>query len=521
MKKILIILAFGIFAMSCTDMLDQINPTGPTGDDFFKNETELNYAVTSVYAGLSSRSLYGLNMIGLEQLSDNVYTGSTLTDGETARWGNFSFDPSDVGIRTMYRQLYIVINRANIVIAKASEVPGVSTDDLNNYLGQAHFIRGYAYFLLTLMYGDAPIILEPVADPAGTYIAKSTAADIYDVVVSDMKFAEANCKAVQTEKGRITSWVAKAMLAKVHLFGADELGKNDWYGLAENYAQQVISSGVFKLYNDEAKTPTENLMAIFDLANETKTGTEEIFYIQHYNNGGAWSDGDVGTNLPMAYNPRQDRNMALWGFGWGYVFESNSSIWEENDARKEFSLWFNGEPVIVNGVQKGIYDQTKQKRANPKANGMGLQKFWYQENFKTVNAVSNLNWPVLRYADLLLIHAEADLMADNQLSGAGLASINQVRNRAGLASLSAAEVNRERILKERHVELFGEFHRWFDLVRTKTATQAFARISSLDTDGDDTEKEGFNPARNYKFPMPQTAMERNPELVQHPEWSGE
>lgn len=521
MKKIFIILAFSIFAMSCTEMLDQVNPTGPTGDDFFKDETELNYAVNSVYAGLSSEPLFDLYLIGLEQLSDNVYTGSTLTDGSTARWGNYSFDPSDLGISVMYARLYIVINRANIVIAKAPLVPDVNSNDLNNYLGQAHFIRGYAYFLLTLLYRDAPVILEPVADPAGTYIAKSTAADIYDLVISDLKFAESNCKAVQNEKGRITSWAAKAMLAKVYLFGADELGNNEWYGLAENYAQQVISSGVFSLYNDVDKTPTENLLSIFDLANETKTGTEEIFYIQHYNNGGAWSDGDVATTIPMAYNPRQDRNMALWGFGWGFVFEANNSIWEENDARKDFTLWFNGEPVIINGVQKGIYDQTKQQRANPKANGMGLQKFWYQENFKTVNAKSNLNWPVLRYADLLLIHAEADLMADNQLSGGGLASINQVRNRAGLESLSVTDIDRQRILKERHVELFGEFHRWFDLMRTKTAPQAFARISDGDTDGDDTEKQGFNPVRNYKFPMPQTAMERNPELVQHPEWSGE
>jgi hypothetical protein len=87
--------------------------------------------------------------------------------------------------------------------------------------------------------------------------------------------------------------------------------------------------------------------------------------------------------------------------------------------------------------------------------------------------------------------------------------------------LSVTDIDRQRILRERHVELFGEFHRWFDLMRTKTAPQAFARISDGDTDGDDTEKQGFNPVRNYKFPMPQTAMERNPELVQHPEWSGE
>jgi starch-binding outer membrane protein, SusD/RagB family len=521
MKKIFFILFLSFFAFSCTEMLDQINPTGPTGDDFFANETELIYAVNSVYAQLSSSNLYASDFIGLEQLSDNIYTGSSPTDGSTASWGNFSHDPTNSGLTNIYRGLYIAINRANIVISKINEVPNVSADAAKNYLGQVHFIRGYAYFLLTLLYRDVPVILEPVEDPAGTYIPKSNAAEIYELVISDLKFAESNLPAVPIDKGRITSWAAKAMLSKVYLFGADELGKNDWYSVSENYAKQVVESGTYSLYNDPIKTPTENLLAIFDLGNETRTDKEEIFYIQHYNSGGAWSDGDVATSMPMALNPRQHRKVNLWGYGFGYVYEANASIWEEGDARKDYTLWFTGESVIVNGVQKGVYDQTNQRRANAKPKGMGLQKFWWPENFKTVNGQSNINWPVLRYADLLLIHAEADLMADNSLSASGLVSFNQVRNRAGLESLSAVEVDRARILHERRVELFGELQRWFDLMRTKTAQQEFAKIIEGDTDGDDTEKLGFNPSRNYKFPIPQRALERNPELVQHPEWSGE
>jgi starch-binding outer membrane protein, SusD/RagB family len=521
MKKLFLIIFTGILAFSCTEMLDQIDPTGPTGDDFFANETELDYAVTSVYAGLSSTNLYAGNLIGLEQLSDNIYTGSSLTDGSTAPWCNFSHDPTNGGLTNIYRELYIAINRANIVISKVNEVPGVSADAAKNYLGQVHFIRGYSYFLLTLLYRDVPVLLEPVEDPAGTYIPKSMAEEVYNQVISDLKVAESNCPSEQLDKGKVTSLSAKGMLAKVYLFGADELNKKDWYAIAESYAKQVIDSGKFSLYNDPEKTPTQNLLAIFDLANESKKDKEEIFYIQHYNNGGAWSNGDVATNIPMQLNPRQNRNVNLWGYGFGYVFEANANIWEQGDARKDYTLWFTGEEVFINGVKKGIYDQPKQQRTNAKAKGMGLQKFWWPENVKTVNGSSNINWPVLRYADLLLIHTEADLLADNSLSASGLASFNLVRNRAGLGSLAVADVNRARILQERRVELFGEFHRWFDLMRTKTAIQEFAKITQGDTDGDDTEKQGFNPARNYKFPLPQTALDRNPELVQHPEWSGE
>lgn len=518
MKKILLIIIVFSISFSCTEMLEQVDPTGPTGDDFFANETDLNYALNAAYAGLTSDHLFSRYLGGIERLSDNLYDGGT--EGAIGQLKSFSFDPSNGIITNIYRDLYITINRANIVISKGPEVPDVSSEDLKNYLGQAYFIRGYSYFLLTLLYRDVPIILEPSEDPAGTYIPKSNASDVYDQVISDLKIAESDCLSSQTEKGRITSWSAKSMLAKVYLFGADELNKSDWYVKAENYAKEVIQSGTYSLYNDPDKTPAENLLEIFDLKNETRTDKEEIFYIQAYNGGANWSDGDVALQIPMVFNARYNRKYNLWGFGFGYVFEANKFIWEEGDARRDYNLWFQDEPIIINGKTVGKYDQTKQARPNAKPNGSCIQKFWYAENFKRVNGRSNQNWPVLRYADLLLIHTEADLMEDNNLSADGLNSINLVRNRAGLPDLSIAEVTREKILHERRVELFGELQRWFDLVRTRTAEQAFALISAGDTDGDDTEKMGFNPNRNYKFPIPQRALERNPELVQHPEWSG-
>lgn len=520
MKRFFVFILTTLILASCSDYLEQVDPTGPTGDDFFSNETELNYALISVYAGLSTEDLYGRRLIGLEQLSDNVYHGSTLTDGTTARWSNFSFDPSDDGINNTYRDLYIAINRANIVISKAPGVPGVSESYKKDVIGQAKFIRAYSYLLLTLLYGDIPLILEPVENPAGTYVAKSPADDIYSIIIEDLKAGESDLPEVQADKGKITKWAAKSMLAKVYLYGADELNKPEWYSLAEQYSDDVIANGPYKVMNDPEKTPFDNLLDVFSLKYETGGNTEEVFYIQHYNDGSSWGNGDVATQIPMAYNPRINRNLRLWGFGNGFIFEANESIWEEGDARKDFTMWLPNEPVIVDGKTLGKYDNSKDTRANAKDKGHGMQKFWYAENFKTVNGQSNLNWPVLRYPDVLLINAEADLMADNSLSADGLNAINQVRNRAGLPPLTVAEATRERILHERRVELFGEFQRWFDLVRTKTAEQEFAKIKAGDTDGDDTEKEGFNPARNYKFPIPQRALERNPELIQHPAWAG-
>ena len=274
MKKIYIILLVLSISFSCTDMLEQINPTGPTGDDFFANETELGYAVTSVYAGLSSTNLYGSNLSAIERLSDNCYQGSASTDGAMGPWTNFTFDASNDGIRLVYQELYITINRANIVLAKASDVPGVDPNALKDIFGQVSFIRAYSYFMLTMLYGDVPIVLEPTDDPAGTSVAKSTAGEIYDLIISDLKVAANDCVDIASEKGKITSWMAKSMLAKVYLFGADELNRQEWYAIAEGYAEEVIQSETYSLYNDSGKTPTENLLEILALGNETKIGKE-------------------------------------------------------------------------------------------------------------------------------------------------------------------------------------------------------------------------------------------------------
>ena len=459
----LIILTFVFF--SCTEMLEQVDPTGPTGDDYFQNEQELIFAVNSVYAALSpGTGLYGGTMVGVEMLADNIYSGSGTGDGSTGAWSDFSFDPASSGVERFYDELYVIIARANQVILNAPNVPGISEEKLKNYLGQVHFIRGYAYFLLTLLYEEVPKILEPVQDPTGVAIAKSSASEIYDLVISELEFAEKNLPDEQEEKGRITEFMATAMLAKVYLYGADELQKSEWFGLAKTKASEVIGSGLYSLYSDPNKTPYENLMDIYALENQTVVGKEEVFYVQHYNNGGGWNDGDVATEIPMQLNARQSRSLNLWGYGWGYVFESVGTIWEDGDAREDFNLWFDGEDVIINGEVKGQYAQTGQARPNAKANGFCIQKFWHPEAFKRVNGRSNQNMPVIRYADVLLMHTEADLMEDNNLSNEGLGSFNEVRNRAGLPSLTTGEVTRDRILQERRVEFFGESQRWFDLM---------------------------------------------------------
>jgi len=524
-KPYIALLIVGILAalIACTDMLDQTDPTGPTGEEFFATENDLQQAVVATYSGLSlPGSFHRIGMVGFEQFSDNVYHGSSTTDGAHATWTTFNYDPNSGNIERTYESFYQLINMCNQVITRGPEAD-VSQEVLTQALAEVTFLRGFAHFMLTLIWGEAPIVTTLPEDPAGFAPEASSATALYKQAIADLQFAEANLSPTAAQGGRVTSWAAKAMLANVYLFGADEVGRIEWYDLAQAKAAEVIDNGPYGLF-DDLPTPMENLISIFQTFN--KNGKEHIFSVNHFNSGGNWSDGDVGSQFPMAMNPRQERNRNnMWGFGWAYVYEAMPGIWDDADARKDYNIWFQGEPIIVNGDTTSFYDQTNQNRCCARPKGMGFQKFWYQETTKNVNGQSTLDYPVLRYAELLLIHAEADLLADGALSEEGLNSLNQVRNRAGLPSLKTEEVDIELILNERRWELYGEGKRWFDFVRKRNAlpnliNESFARIIDGDTDGDDNDFAAFNPERHWKLPYPQAAIERNSNLTQKPAWSG-
>ena len=528
MKKILILILV-ISAGSCTDMLDQTDPTRPTGETFFATSNDLQQAVVAAYSGLSTtgdnspESFHRRGIVGFEQFSDNVYNGSSTTDGPHATWTTFNYDPQDRNIRDGYRALYELINQCNQVITLGPQAD-VSEEELKQAVAEVTFLRGFAYFFLTQVWGAVPIVTELPDDPAGFAPEASSAEAVYEQAIADLQLAEADLSPEAAQGGRVTSWAAKAMLAKVYLFGADELGRSEWYGLSEQKAAEVVNDGPYGLFNDPDATPLENLISIFQTFNEN--GQEHIFTVNHFNSGGNWSDANVGSQFPMAMNPRQMRNNNnMWGFGWTYVYEGVPVLWNEADARREYNIWFQGEPIIVNGDTTGFYDQTNQNRCCARPNGLGFQKFWYQESSKNVNGISTLGFPVLRYADLLLIHAEADLLSDGALSPAGLASLNAVRNRAGLDDLTLGEVTVETILEERRWELFGEAKRWFDFMRKRNSmpnwiNEAFAELEAADTDGDDgNDIAAFTPERHWKLPYPQSAIERNPNLTQKPVWA--
>lgn len=513
------ILIFLFACLSCTGMLEQVPLDAPTSNEFLQNEDDAILAVNASYAawtnGTSGTPLYARTFVGLELMSDNAWTASSNTDGVYGKWENFSYDINDDGILETYKALYACIARSNIVLEKVPDIVFSNDPDSgrkNALLGQAYFLRGYAYFLLELLWGEVPIVLEPVYEPLGVSIEKSSCEMVYQQAMDDMLEAEKLLPSVfmnSEDAGRVTKWAAKGMLAKMYLFGADELKKTDWYARSAEKAKEVIDSGLYGLFKEQG-SPEENFKYVFSIP--AQNGKEHLFSIQHQSAGG-WGNPQ-GTELVMSINPRQDKKL-VFGYGHCYIHPElgNPVYWEANDARREVSLWQNGdhgEAATHPGTDESkVFDMTKQLVMHKvRQDGYGVKKYYWGESL-IVNPNSNLNWPVLRFADVLLIYAEAKLMSGT-MDQTALDAYNQVRDRAGLEKKRS--MTREDILTERRKEFIGEFHRWFDLMRTRTAEGNFANLKYK------VDKGAFVAEKHYKFPLPMRALQLNSSLVQNPAW---
>ena len=509
MKKIFnyILLITVILTVSCEEFLEKIPVDTESSETFFRTEKDAMDAVIAVYAALSSENdqgLYRSSAVELEQLSDNCWNGDS-----NDKIGYFTFTPDNELLKDYYVGMYRGINRANLAISGISAMENIDPELKERLIAESKFHRGYYYFILTLLFGDVPIVLESTTDPSGFSIAKSTAGEVYQQIVDDLLAAEQvlplASEYADDDYGRISSGTVKAMLAKVYLFGADELNRNEWYNLSKQKAQEVIASNEYQLVDTD--NPFEDYKSLFTIENERNA--EVIFSANHQSVSTAYGLPN-SSFLAIATTPRQTRN-TIWGWGRAYVYKEvgDPSYWEDDDVRRKVSVWGTGDTMEPTAPTK-IFNMAAQNRSIVRPEHYALRKYaWTLPLGVDRNPSSPYNFPVLRYADLLLIHAEASLKAGG-VDASALASYNAVRNRAGLENIGS--FNENDVLLQRQYELFGEFHRWFDLVRTKTAETAFARIVSV------PDKDGFSPTKHYKLPLPQSAVDLNDQLEQNPNW---
>ncbi len=486
-KYIFVAIAGLATVFSCSDFLDD-RPEGSSpaeGVDYTKPEN-IFLSVSATYASMRNNGAHGFNYIGLFEIAgDDADKGSTPDDNPTMREiDNFTYTPSNGLINELWVAYYGIVSAANFAIAQMPLFVEAQTLPENKLYArqcqaEAKTIRAYSYFNLVRAFGRVPIVDTLYTADQLAKIPQSEKTQTYAFIQKDLREAVAILPEAYTKEwaGRITKYTAMAIKAKVHLYMGE-------YDSVTYYTNEIIKSGRYDLlpaYRTVFRSDGEN-------------SRESLFEIQSSTLGQSTGAAPY-IEYAFVQGPRNNRPSNMQG--WGFCTPSNRLV-----------AFFNGrgdtERAKVILMQRGTRfegDTILATCPNEYYNGKVFTPS--SENKWNYNGYGfDYNIRILRYADVLLMHAEAlargaavpvDMSKDE--------AVNKVRVRVGLSTPGGYTI--DDILNERHAELAMEEDRFFDLVRTG---KAVGELSG----------NGFTAGKNEVYPIPANQMQVNLTLVQNP-----
>lgn len=445
MKRIYIFLSAAILGLaSCADELDQKPISSATTLTFYQSNNDFLQGINSVYASLAGYPDRILNLS--ETRSDNLYA---VSDGGVRDWeGINSFHPTlatNPYISEAWSANYAGIFKANNFLDQLSKNGAVITDATlkPRFEAEARYLRAMYYFDLVRWFGKVPLIDKVVSQNEALAIPRSSVADVYKLIISDLQFATQNLPVTYTTSnvGRVTNNAAKSLLALVYMTRSGAtyniegpgLGVNEW-ALAYSLLNEVISSGKYSLL---ATYPS-----IFSYTNENNA--EVIFDVQ-FISGGLGLGGDFPTVLaPDTYftsNGLPNQTLTIRP-----ISNDLLNSYATGDTRKAFSI-LSG--YTANGVQE-------------------TRSFYKKYIDLTKYGKSRTDWPInfitMRYADVLMMKAECILQGGGGTQDEAITIVNSIRKRAGLGNITSLTL--PQLMEERRKEFAGEGSRWHDLVRS-------------------------------------------------------
>lgn len=510
MKKIIFytILAAGLGMTGCQKNLDIPNPNTPTIQNFWQNSNDAIAGVNAVYSTLHRGAISRYMPMFLIGRGDEAHSTSPFFELGNALDKFIITDYNWFFTADVYRDNYIGIFRANQVI---DNVPNINMDATlkNRIVGEAKFMRALFYFHLATLYGNVPLMLQtskPTDVPP-----TSTQAEVYAQIEKDLTEAAAALPTTYpaAELGRATKGAANGMLAKTLM-----QQRKFTQALAPlNYLVEGEGKAVYNLmpnYRDNFLISTEN-------------NRESLFEWQFEENTTETHDEDTrdpnqnyGSSLAQFVAPKPVGFQDIEGRRWILAeFHQDKTTTGERDPRLAASFLYDS--TDVRGPQfTMLYGQVWNNVGGLNKQGVFFRKFlndhWKNnEGFRSKN-----NFRYLRYADILLMYAEA--LNEEGKTADAYQYVDRVRERAGLAKLSVTRPGlnkdqfREQIKHERITEMSGEGWRWHDLVRWgELATDAPPKLVARDVSF-----ANFKASRDLFLPIPQRDIDINPNLQQNP-----
>jgi hypothetical protein len=527
---------------ACSDLKEQPT-TFLAPSQFYKSDADAIAAVNGAYQPLMDWNLYR-NPSWFAVMCDEP-------ELECQNWMAGGFDGNQTGqwyISRMWTGDYQLIAAANNIIANVPQSAGISAAEKKLALGQAYFLRGWAYYDLAQRYGSAPIRLKPFSSSTGSgSLARAPLADTYSQAVKDLKLATDSLPATIYSDalggGRPTSIAAWGVLAKVYLTMAGHQldttalssAKASYADSARQAALQVINSNLYNL------TPT--YMDIFDVVKQNSS-TEIMVAVEASNTGAAGSEvADYFTPIDASLGGGGGQGFVSLRRDFVTTFESGDLRIQPNTAT---FVHFNystqkgvtGPPgILLDSIP--LLAPIKDSVTNYGAweqqcgdYGLNMHMIITQHGSATdttIYAVTNQIFPMkyvdktalskegnsnniilLRYAEVELIYAEAENEV-NGPDGAAVQAINSVRQRAGLGPLGALSQGdfRTAVWTERQHELYGEFQSRWDLIREGrwlTAENASSTLAPYSADGPCRPRTAW---QTY-WPLPQSELSGNP-----------
>ncbi|RDV17251.1 RagB/SusD family nutrient uptake outer membrane protein [Pontibacter diazotrophicus] len=446
MRKISLFICSALMVglVSCEKELDQAPLSDASAANFYRDAADFEQAVNGIYAQLRPYPDRHFNLS--EVRSDNMYATTEIGVREHEPINNFvnTLETNSLVI-SAWNENFNGIMRANTVLDRlnASVVP----DDAqrNRFEGEARFLRALYYFDLVRLYGKVPVYDASVSPAEALEVPRSPVAEVYSLIVSDLNTAIEMLPPSHgaVNRGRATSWAAKSLLALVHLtrsaptYGIEGPGLDvNEYAEALTLLNDVINNGPYAWVEDYS--------SIFDYNNENNP--DIVFDIQFLSGGLGTGGTYPGTMAPNSYF-----NAVGIPFPAGLETKPLSSDLIETFAPEDERLGV--------AVQQGFTDEFGNSDPRP-----FFRKFLDEDDYGLDRFDWGINFPIIRYTDVLMMKAEAILQGAPGTQEEVDEIINMARVRAGLEPVSG--VTLDMYLEERRREFAGEGHRWHDLVRT-------------------------------------------------------
>ena len=538
--------------IACEGIFDSLaeNPSQATVKDFYTTPENANKGILGIYSYISTPRALGASGIGL--MCNRGDEGSARSDYGSPGQYTAALTPSYYTIVQPYQLFYTAAFQACQMI---DVIPGIDFTDesrKNAYLGEAHFLRAFCHFFLLLHYRNIPLMRETPLS-ATDYRAQATPEEAWDFITADLETARRLLPPkgfwVSSYPGRVTRGAATALLGKVYLYRS---GIERYYseGAGSYYDEAAACFDAIIRGDDGAYSLMDNYNDNFDIRYENND--ESVFEIQFlgdpvhtaFNPGteesGVWRD-------PRGFNPpssksTQDQVMHDWVYD---TFVQSRDADGLTDSRMFGTLIFDDKAPEIHakaGDRVTLID------------GASFEEFYHGNGFADVNAkagsykacgrkgidwslpgedpgdkmyywnlrANGLNYPYIRYADVLLMYAEAVISGGRQGSLTPLEAVNRVRARASVSLPPLQAVDRMDIERERILELTQEGHRFFDLLRWGRVAERFHELEAADPGFKQYGQSpylGFQEGKHEWLPIPIDEVEGNPYIhANNPGW---